>query len=73
MISERRLGQIIKGKNHDATLRAMKRDGNKSECWGIYDGVLVIYDEADPPAWLATVMERADENGETPDYRGQAA
>lgn len=39
---------------------------------GIYDGILVIYDEEDPPSWLAEVFRQADENGHTPAYSGAA-
>jgi hypothetical protein len=69
MVSEERLREILEGKNHKAALRAMDRDGNMSECWGIYDGVMVIYDEDDPPSWLAKVFVEADEDGHTPAFK----
>lgn len=69
MLPQARLEKILKGKNHSDALKSMAKHGHTNECWGIYDGVMVIYDEDDPPAWLAKVFEKADENGNTPDYK----
>jgi hypothetical protein len=69
MLPQSRLEQIHKGKKHKDALKSMEKHGHKSECWGIYDGVMVIYDEDDPPSWLAKVFADADENGETPEFR----
>ena len=66
MLPQERLEQIVKGKKHKDALKSMDKHGHTNECWGIYDGILVIYDEDDPPSWLAKVIEEADEDGNTP-------
>ena len=69
MLPHSRLMQIIKSKSHKQAQKSMKKHGHQSECWGIYDGILVIYDEDDPPSWLAKVFDEADDNGETQEFR----
>jgi hypothetical protein len=66
MIHESRLQQILASKDADAAAEACREHGNASECWSIIDGVLVIYDETDPPAWLKPVLDAQDEDGNTP-------
>ena len=68
MLPQERLEEIIKSKKHKDALKSMEKHGHGSECWGIYDGVVVIYDEDDPPGWLAKVFEEADEDGNTPEF-----
>ena len=68
MLPHSRLMQIVKGKKHKDALKSMKQHGHTNECWGIYDGVLVIYDEDDMPSWLAEVRANADDDGNTPEF-----
>ena len=69
MLPQERLEQIFKGKKHKDALKSMEKHGHGSECWGIYDGVMVIYDEDDPPQWLKWALDAADEDGHTPGFR----
>lgn len=44
---------------------AAPEDNDKTICRAVIDGVLVIYDLDDPPAWLVPVLEARDEDGNT--------
>lgn len=68
MLPDERLQQIIKSKKNSDAVNSMDKHGHGSECWGIYDGILVIYDEEDMPPWFAKVREQADEDGNTPEF-----
>jgi hypothetical protein len=53
------------GKDVDAAL-ASCIEHHYDESWLIMDGVLVIYDPAEPPEWLKQAIATRDENDNTP-------
>jgi hypothetical protein len=68
MLPHSRLAQIHKGKKHEQALKSMAKHGHQSECWVIIDNVMVIFDEDDPPSWLAEVLANRDDDGNTPEF-----
>jgi len=60
-LSDDRLQQIIQGKDTDNAV--------EGESWAIVDGVLVISDIDDQPAWYRAVYKSRDDDGNTP-FRG---
>lgn len=55
-----RLQHLIESKDFEAA-----REHGRPESWQIIDGVLVVFDEDAPPAWLKPVLDARDEDGNT--------
>ena len=60
-LPDNRLQQLIEGKDTESAVGG--------ESWAIIDGVLVISDFNDQPAWYRAVYESRDDDGNTP-FRG---
>lgn len=67
MIDPRRIQEIFDSKDTKGALEWCNHHGN-NECWGYIDGVLVIYDDQDPPLWLQGALRYRDEDGNTPGF-----
>jgi hypothetical protein len=55
--------QTFLGSDDSARSQFRSESGSVGRAW--IDGVLVVYDLADAPAWLVTVLDAQDEDGNT--------
>ncbi len=61
MLPDQRLQDLINGKDVEHAVHGP----DIVESWSIIDGVMVIYDLEDPPAWLVPVLAACDDDGNT--------